>query len=133
MIRIVVSQYPSGELDLQSIYFYSVVPEIQEYTDFWGEPAVRNYVSRSHLSIRDDFKYGRIEGVYTKPEYANQGHASRVMEVLIEYARQLGIEKLTLGVKGGEKNIAAVKLYTKFGFVWDPDQHDKIWMTLRLT
>lgn len=55
-----------------------------------------------------------IHALQVKKEYQRQGHASRLMQEVEEYARETGITTLTLGVDGD--NPPALKLYDKLGY-----------------
>lgn len=53
-------------------------------------------------------------GLTVKRKYWNQGVGSALMEELIKYARENGIEILNLDVRSD--NVNAIHLYEKFGF-----------------
>ena len=53
-------------------------------------------------------------GITVKKAHWNQGIGSMLMERLIQYAKENGIELIYLEVR--EDNIAAIHLYEKFGF-----------------
>ena len=53
-------------------------------------------------------------GISVRKEYWNQGLGSRMMEQLITYAENSGIEVISLDVRAD--NAAAIHLYRKYGF-----------------
>jgi len=60
---------------------------------------------------------GHITNIAVHPGYRRNGVGSKLMESLIEYARQNKITAMTLEVR--KSNLAAQRLYKKFGFVED--------------
>lgn len=59
-------------------------------------------------------KKAYIAGIYTRPNYRNQGLASKIMSILIKEINNLNIHKVWL-----EASKQAVPLYEKFGFKFD--------------
>lgn len=54
---------------------------------------------------------GHIMGVYTLPEYRRQGIAKKLMEMLIEKAKEVGVTELSL-----DATADGAKLYEQLGF-----------------
>ena len=78
---------------------------------------------------------GDITNVAVAPEYRRRGVASRLLDGLIKYAAEQEMELLTLEVR--KSNIAAQRLYEKFGFKvigerkrYYSDREDALIMTL---
>ena len=55
--------------------------------------------------------FGNIRNVYTRPEYRGQGVATELIKRVIDYSKNVGLEKLILWPSD-----VAVGLYQKFGF-----------------
>jgi ribosomal protein S18 acetylase RimI-like enzyme len=55
-----------------------------------------------------------LSRLIVKEEFRNQGIGSILVDFLIEYARELGYQELSLGVD--LDNLIAIKLYMKKGF-----------------
>lgn len=64
-----------------------------------------------------DIIYERMEliQIEIKEEHRNQGHASRLLEFMINLAKEKNLENITLEVRCD--NNAAIHLYEKYGFV----------------
>jgi [ribosomal protein S18]-alanine N-acetyltransferase len=57
----------------------------------------------------------QIQNVATAPPFRRQGVAARLLELVLERSRALGLEAAWLEVRAG--NAAAIALYERFGFV----------------
>jgi ribosomal-protein-alanine N-acetyltransferase len=57
---------------------------------------------------------GQITNVATHPDFRRRGYAKEVMLALVDFAKQNGIDFLTLEVR--ESNEAAIRLYEGLGF-----------------
>lgn len=57
---------------------------------------------------------GHITNIAVLPEFRRKGFARRLMQDLVDYARENGICSLTLEVRIG--NLPAIRLYESFGF-----------------
>lgn len=57
---------------------------------------------------------GHITNVAVRPEFRRMGLAKRLLQDLIDYARDNGIVSLTLEVR--VSNLPAIRLYESFGF-----------------
>ena len=73
---------------------------------------------------------GSIFGVYTQPEWRGTGVADALLEACVDYARQLGMRLVQLGVV--TTNASAIRLYLRCGFTVygvEPEsiQHDGIY------
>ena len=58
---------------------------------------------------------GQITNIATSPDYRRQGLAAKVVDALINTARERGFFEISLEVR--ESNLPAIALYEKFGFV----------------
>ncbi|MTD13127.1 GNAT family N-acetyltransferase [Nakamurella sp. YIM 132087] len=83
---------------------------------------------------------GMITLVMIDPDHQRQGLGDRIMEGLLEQARELGIERLELTVRGGE---GLERFYARFGFevegsrpgwirVAPGDDRDEVFLRMRL-
>ncbi len=57
---------------------------------------------------------GQITNVATHPSYRGHGYARQVLRSLIDYAKGIGIENITLEVRAS--NTPAISLYESLGF-----------------
>lgn len=57
---------------------------------------------------------GQITNIATHPDYRRRGYGRAVVESLIKYAKNNGLDSISLEVR--ESNKAAIELYTKLGF-----------------
>ncbi len=57
---------------------------------------------------------GQITNIATHPEYRRQGYGRAIVEALIKYAKNNGLDSISLEVR--ESNRAAIELYTRLGF-----------------
>jgi len=64
-----------------------------------------------------DIIYERMEliQIEVKEEYRNQGYASKLLEFMINLAKEKKLENITLEVRSD--NTTAIHLYEKYGFV----------------
>ncbi len=60
------------------------------------------------------FEEGHIMNIAVHPEYRGTGIGSRILVYMIEEAKRISIEKMTLEVRKG--NTVAQALYSKYGF-----------------
>jgi len=60
------------------------------------------------------FDEGHITNIAVHPEYRQNGIGSRLVEKLVDIAKERGIVKMTLEVR--KSNLAAQALYCKYGF-----------------
>ncbi len=58
---------------------------------------------------------GQITNIATHPEYRRRGLGESVVRTLVEYAREIGLNIISLEVR--ESNVAAISLYEKLGFL----------------
>lgn len=63
------------------------------------------------LTVLDE---GQITNIATHPRYRRQGYAARVLKRLLAEARARALTTVSLEVR--ESNVAAIALYTGFGF-----------------
>ena len=57
---------------------------------------------------------GQITNIATHPDYRHRGYGRAIVEALIKYAKNNGLDSISLEVR--ESNQAAISLYTKLGF-----------------
>ena len=57
---------------------------------------------------------GQITNIATSPDHRRQGLAAKVVEALVNTARERGFYEISLEVR--ESNLPAIALYEKFGF-----------------
>ena len=82
---------------------------VNEHGDIVGQSAItQEYPTRK----KAEHIYGF--GIAILKEYWNQGIATKMMEQLIDYAKQIGVGRLELHVR--TNNTSAINLYKKFGF-----------------
>lgn len=65
---------------------------------------------------------GQITNIATHPDYRRRGYAKAVVEALIKYAKNNGLDSISLEVR--ESNAAAIELYTKLGFKVEGKRRD---------
>lgn len=54
-------------------------------------------------------------GMYVRPQYRGRGVANKIMNALIQHAKDIGMEQIILTVVS--ENIAAIHFYKKWGFL----------------
>lgn len=85
-------------------------------------------ISRGILGINNYDQTGHVSSVGTNKEFQGKGHASLMMQTMMEFARQTGLKTVTLGVQNGKDNKPAVRVYEKVGFVFEEGSDYKmIW------
>lgn len=57
---------------------------------------------------------GQITNIATHPDYRRQGYGRAIVEALIKYSKNNGINSISLEVR--ESNRAAIELYSRLGF-----------------
>lgn len=57
---------------------------------------------------------GQITNIATHPDYRRRGYGRAIVESLIKYAKNNGLDSISLEVR--ESNKAAIELYTRLGF-----------------
>ena len=66
---------------------------------------------RNHPELADGKTIGNINALRIRKEFEGQGHISRMMKVLEDYARQIGLQKLTIGVEANETRNLGIYQY----------------------
>jgi streptomycin 3"-adenylyltransferase len=106
-------------------------PFISKYVEDWGREGDLGYIainsegqSIGSITIRyfneDNKGFGYISndipelGMALMPEYRGKGIGTALLKMLFEEMKEMGIEKISLSVD--PDNLAAVKLYQRFGF-----------------
>lgn len=80
--------------------------------EFIGEGALVKDTGDSDYTIENQRIY--VSRMIVKKEYRNQGIGSKILEFLIDKAREWGYCEMTIGVD--KDNINALHLYRKYGF-----------------
>lgn len=80
--------------------------------EFIGEGALVLDTSDPDYTIPGKRVY--VSRMIVKKEYRNRGIGSEILEFLIEKAKEMGFEEMTIGVD--KDNVNALHLYEKFGF-----------------
>ena len=65
---------------------------------------------------------GQITNIATHPDYRRRGYGKAIVEALIKYAKQNGLDSISLEVR--ESNAAAIELYTGLGFKVEGKRRD---------
>ena len=103
---------------------------VTEFDDFWNTGTLENELKNKNsyyivAKINDEIvgfagikivlDEADIMNIVTKKDLRNLGIGSALFEAIINYSKNNGINKLTLEVN--EKNLSAIHLYEKFGFL----------------
>lgn len=80
--------------------------------EFIGEGALVKDTGDSDYTVADKRIY--VSRMIVKKEYRNKGIGSKILEFLIEKAREWGYSEMTIGVD--KDNLNALHLYRKYGF-----------------
>ena len=64
-----------------------------------------------HPELADGKTVGNINALRIRKEYEGQGHISYMVRLLEERAKEMGIEKLTIGVEANESRNLAIYLH----------------------
>lgn len=80
--------------------------------EFIGEGALVFDTGDSDYTIPDKRIY--VSRMIVKKEYRNRGIGSEILDFLIEKAKEMGFEEMTIGVD--KDNVNALHLYKKYGF-----------------
>lgn len=65
---------------------------------------------------------GQITNIATHPDYRRCGYGKAVVEALIKYAKNNGLDSISLEVR--ESNSAAIELYSRLGFKVEGKRRD---------
>lgn len=96
---------------------------IKEYVDEAGQ-----VVGALWTTVRKDEDYLLLSLIYVKEEQRGKGYGKRLMDLVIEEAREKDLELVALGVY--KTNEAAISLYKKCGFIIF-DEEDSRYAMLR--
>ncbi len=66
---------------------------------------------QGRLDLADGKSIGNINALRIRKECEGQGHISRMVKLLEQHARKLGLEKLTIGVEANEARNLAIYLH----------------------
>ena len=75
---------------------------------------IENNISIGYLEYSIIYERMEIDNIFVSEEYRNQGIGTKLLEYLIEYAKENKIVNITLEVR--TSNNIAKKLYKKMGF-----------------
>ena len=78
---------------------------------------------RHHPELADGKTVGNINALRIRKEYEGQGHISRMMKVLVDYAKSIGLAKLTIGVEACETRNLGIYLHWGYDTLisWEED------------
>ena len=93
---------PMEEIDLPNVYFVGIY--VEEVLAACG----------AVISKYDREKYGEFKRIYVKPEYRGMGLSKKIISHFVTDASMHGYQYLRL--ETGFKQLAAIALYTSFGF-----------------
>ena len=85
-----------------------------------------------------DATHGEIKSMRTATQHLRKGVASKIIEHLLQEAKQRGYRRLSLETGASENFIPAQKLYKKYGFVYCgpfadyKDDPNSVFMTLEM-
>ena len=119
------------EILRMTINDYNMIKDIlfEEFDDFWSEGILKKELeseNSKYIVIKENGEILGFAGIWISPVdcqitnivvkkiYRNQGIGSRLLEKLIEVAKETEFDVLSLEVN--EKNVSAIKLYEKYGF-----------------
>lgn len=103
---------------------------VSEFDNFWNPEILENELKNENsyyivakinnkivgfAGIKIVLDEADIMNIVTKKDLRNNGIGSIIFNKIIDYAKTNSIKKLTLEVN--EKNLSAIHLYEKFGFV----------------
>ena len=79
---------------------------------------------RGRPELADGRIVGNINALRIRKEFEGQGHISRMVRLLEQHARKLGLKKLTIGVEANEARNLAIYLHWGYrGLVrWEVDE-----------
>ncbi len=66
---------------------------------------------KHRLDLADGKTVGNVNALRIRKAYEGQGHISRMVKLLEDYTRRLGLEKLTIGVEANETRNLAIYLH----------------------
>ena len=76
------------------------------------KPSVKAVLGKANLCIEGEI--ANMNAFRIEKQYEGQGHISKLHKLIVDYAKQMGIKKLTIGVEANEtRNIA---IYLHFGY-----------------
>ncbi|KIK69564.1 hypothetical protein GYMLUDRAFT_151062 [Collybiopsis luxurians FD-317 M1] len=109
-------KYEETILKVSEELFYAIV-ETKEDKEFVGFAMLFNLEAKN----RD----ARL-GMALVPEFWGRGYATEILRFVVDYAfRELALHRVTLNVFGN--NAAAIRVYTKVGFVREGIERKKLW------
>lgn len=103
---------PPGQSVNKSVFPYVLTKQLNKKCLFAAVSINNEYLAKCAASAFS-WNYAQLGGIYTKPEYRNQGIAFQLLETMISYLFQQK-KKCALFVKTSNK--AAKALYKKSGF-----------------
>ena len=110
---------------------YIVEIEKEAFTTPWSKEAFKTEINENKLAyylvaevegkavayggIWLIISEGHITNIAVKEEYKGKGLGNRIVDGLIDYCLELGIDNMTLEVR--KSNRVAINLYEKYGFI----------------
>lgn len=76
-----------------------------------GEVTLELSQSGNRAILADGTERGYLQALRIRPELEGQGHVSKMMAALEDYARQIGLTGLTIGVEAKETRNLAIYLH----------------------
>ena len=109
--------------------YEQIKDRLEEYDDFWTERILRKELeseTSTYIVIKEKSEILGFAGIWFSPvdcqitnivvkkSHRKQGIGSKLLEKLIEIAKETEFD--ILGLEVNENNVAAIKLYEKYGF-----------------
>ena len=78
---------------------------------------------RSHPELADGKTIGNINALRIRKEHEGQGHISRMVKLLEQHAKEMGLQKLTIGVEAAETRNLGIYLHWGYDTLvsWEQD------------
>ncbi len=79
---------------------------------------------RNHQELADGQTIGNINALRIRKEYEGQRHISRMMKLLEQHAREIGLKKLTIGVEANETRNLGIYLHWGYNTLvcWEQEE-----------
>ena len=98
--------YISRNLNTEAVTFLVIADEIPV-----GEVTLSLHQTGSRACLADGMTTGYIQALRIRKDFEGQGHVSKMMAVMEQYARQHGLRCLTIGVEAAETRNLAIYLH----------------------
>ena len=106
--------------------------------NFWSLWEESELVGSGALKFLDK-KHGEFKSIRINDRFRNKGYGVKIVNLLIDEAKKIGIERLSLETGAGSFFLSARKLFTRCGFVaCEPFSHYKndvnsVYMTMLIS